>query len=436
MRTFKFFVFTFLLLVTTLDLHAKWWIFGQDDDAVTIDYLYANTHNFDDFAETIVLYNGALKENQIHIRGKATASSGKVAKVVVTLDGKKSWQKAKLSKDGSFDFSFEPELNSDYDLYVKAVDTTTKSNDIEATHKKLKIIDGDIYAFIAKTLDALRAAYMEENGPKFLSYVSDRFTSDVDTLGIAIRKDFTLLEDINIEFTINSVAEAEGHYYASISYNRRVISTITGENFHDLGVTEFGFVLGDKGALLYSMKNPLIFGVSDPENVAQGDVASTENGDVLIVNPDGTLTTGPVGSSGQSGPISSGSITLSSHTIYRQGFTFSDESYSDDSVGDMNIADIIQEQDALRIGRGHGAQDLGIVGIDTMTAAPVNGYLYGEVYDQLANPSFDGHTIAIKLTDGNYALLEIQPGYSTTPGGAFVKQYRYKFNPNHSPSFR
>lgn len=431
MRAFKFFVFTFLLLVTTLDLQAKWWIFGQDDDAVTIDYLYANTHNFDDFAETIVLYNGALKENQIHIRGKATASSGKVAKVVVTLDGKKSWQKAKLSKDGSFDFSFEPELDSDYDLYVKAVDTTTKSNDIEATHKKLKIIEGDIYAFIAKTLDALREAYMEENGLKFLSYVSDRFTSDIDTLGIAIRKDFTLLENINIEFTINSVAEAEGHYYASISYNRRVISTITGENFHDLGVTEFGFVLGDKGALLYSMKNPLIFGVSDPENVAQGDVASTENGNILIVNPDGTLTTGPLSGDVSGGPVTSGLVSLSSNI----GFIFSDESTLSGPLGDYNYADMMQEhQDVLIIGRGHGAQDLGMIGLDTVTEAPVNGYLSGQSYDQLTNPKYDGHTIAIKLTDGNYALVEIQPGY-TMNGGSVVKQYRYKYNPNHSPRF-
>jgi len=436
MRLSRFLTLIFLLLLTTLDLQAKWWIFGQEDDAVTIDYLYANAHNFDDFADTIVLYNGALKDEMIHIRGKATASNGRVAKVMVTLDGKREWHKAKLSKDGTFDFAFEPELDQVYDLYVKAVDTTAKDNDIEATHKYLKIIDGDIYAFIIKTLDGLREAYMQEREAVFLSYVSDKFTSDIDTLGIAIRKDFTLLEDIDIEFTINSVAETEGHYYASISYNRRVISTATGENFHDLGVTEFGFVLGNKGALLYSMKNPLIFGVSDPENVAQGDVASAQNGDVLIVNPDGTLTTGAVGSSGQSGPISSGSITLSSYTIYRQGFTFSDESYSDDSVGDMNIADIIQEQDTLKIGRGHGAQDLGIVGIDTVSKAPTSGYLYGEVYDQLSNTKYDGHTIAIQLTDGNYALVEIQPGYSTTSGGAFLKQYRYKFNPNRSPDFR
>ena len=415
----------------TLDLHAKWWIFGQDDAAVTIDYLYANAHNFDDFAETIVLYNGALNGEGIHIRGKATASSGRVAKVVVTLDGKKSWQKATLSKDGSFDFSFEPNLDKEYDLYVKAIDTTTKSNDVVATHKKLKIIDGDIYAFITETLDALKNAYMEENGPKFLSYASEKFTSDIDTLGIAIRKDFTLFEDINIEFTINSVAEADGHYYASVSYNRRVISSITGENFHDLGVTEFGFVLGNKGALLYSMKRPLIFGVSDPENVAQGNVASVENRNVLIVNPDGTLTTGPIDGTDQVITINSGLISLTHST----GFIFSDESYASGPIYDNNFADIIQDQDTLKIARGHASQDLGMVGLDTITAAPTSGYLYNQVYDQLTNPKFEGHTIAIMLTDGNYVLLEIQVGYFLD-GGQVVKQYRYKYNPNHSPSFK
>lgn len=432
MRLFKHSTLILLLLLTTLNLQAKWWIFGGSDDAVTIDYLYANSHNFDDFAEQIVLYSGALKGEPIHIRGKATATAGSIAKVMVSLDDKKSWQKAKLAKDGSFDFTFEPQIDETYDIYVKAMDTAVKSNDVDATHKKLKIMDGDIYAFIEKTLQALKEAYQAENGPAFMSYVSDNFTSDPDTLNIALRKDFTLLEDISIDFSINSVAEADGHYYASVRYNRRVISTKTGENFHDLGVTEFGFTLGKKGALLYSMKNPLIFGVSDPENVAQGSVLSSENGNVLIVNDDNSLTTGPVSVIGQGGGmVRKGIFTLG--IVHQYGYRFVDDTYTENSSG----ADIYQNQDTLMVINGNASRDLGMVGLESIDRAPSEGYQLNAVYDQLSNPKYDGHTIALKLNDGNYALIEIQPGYTLPPpgGGYMLKQYRYKYNPNHSPRF-
>ena len=199
----KILLLPLLLIFAFTNANAKWWIFGQNENSVDVSYLYINSLSFDSTKKELVISKDSLDNGYLHIRGKANAGSSNIGRVLITLDGKKTWQKAKLTRDGAFDFSFEPELNKKYDVYVQILDTTGKSNDIEDTHKIVSVSDKNMREIVQASLNHLKQAYSDEDLSGFMRYVSGDFTGDDSALELALRKDFSAFDNIQINFTIN-----------------------------------------------------------------------------------------------------------------------------------------------------------------------------------------------------------------------------------------
>jgi len=216
--------------------------------------------------------------------------AGKVGSVEVSIDNRETWQKAKLGESGAFEFSFKPELGKTYDLYIKVLDTTGKSNKIEDTYRQITLSDRDLMAAVREALQKLVDAYCQENPSAFMALVSDDFAGDAVLLDRAIRKDFTAFDQIDLRFNISSVASgAKGRIYVSLLYNRFMLSAKSGASFTDKGTTEFVFEQKDDGLLVWSMKNPLIFGLSDAGNVATGTVYTSGNENIIVVDDSGNV---------------------------------------------------------------------------------------------------------------------------------------------------
>lgn len=135
MKTKLLTLITLLLLILAPSLQAKWWIFGGGEEEVGFDYININALSFDDVNKEAVMLKGSLDKGYLHVRGKAHSGQNPIGAITVSLDGAKTWQKAKFEKDGGFDFTFEPDLAQTYDIYVKVIDTAGKSNEIEDAHK-------------------------------------------------------------------------------------------------------------------------------------------------------------------------------------------------------------------------------------------------------------------------------------------------------------
>ena len=147
---------------------------------------------------------------------------------------------------------------------------------------------------IREVLDKMIAAYRNEEPSGFMKYVSDNFTGDATLLDRAIRKDFSAFDNIDLTYTLNNISsDPKGRIFVSINYNRKVISSKSGAMLTDRGTTEFIFSLEEGGPKVYSMKNPLIFGLSDASNVAQGTVMSSSNDPILVVYSTGKAATLP-----------------------------------------------------------------------------------------------------------------------------------------------
>jgi len=274
--------------------HAKWWIFGQSENEISTRYLYLNGISYDELGDRVTIYRETLENGQVTLRGKAATSSSAVGSVQVSLNGKESWEKARKAADGSFEYSFRPETGKKYIIYVKIIDTAGKTNDVDATRKEITISDQNISALLRQAMDELIAAYRAEDPARFMALVGEDFAADPTVLDRAIRRDFTLFDNIDLRCTLNNVTAANGKIYAGFTFSRKLTSARSGQTLSDRGASEFIFTLGEKGPLVSSMKSPLIFGLSDASNVATGTLPT--DGQTIVVGSDGTVSLGTPGS--------------------------------------------------------------------------------------------------------------------------------------------
>ncbi len=426
-KIFKIAIFPLLLMLFVPNLNAKWWIFGQNKSGININYLYINNISLQDTSKELTIPESSLDSGYLHIRGQAISSGSQIGKVFVSIDGKKRWEKAKLTKDGAFEFTFEPETDKTYDMYIKIINTLGKTNNIDATHKVITIKDINAREMIEDTLDKLKTAYENENTMAFMRYVDPDFTGDATTLEFAIKKDFSLFDNIQIDFTISSIAYQDGKYFVAINFNRSLESSATGEIYTDKGITEFTFKQEQGKAMLYSMKNPLIFGLSDANEVADGNVVSSENDSVIIVNDGGKITKGNISNiiNDTSMDTEGGTIELKSNGAFDpgtgdseyDGFIFSQNAVVAYGTGDINPTD----EPYLSVGNGALIYNFAMDGVFPASIDDVHSIVSDSSFDNIGVPVQVGDVGEVKLSNGKYVVFQVLSVTSTT----FTIKWKY-----------
>ena len=423
------FIFMIFILGFTGTGQAKWWIFGKSAEGIRINYLYINQISFDNSVDPdISLFKSGLIDGNIVIKGRASVSRGSIGAVQVTIDNKETWRKAKLARNGSFEFAFTPRTDEVYKIYIKIMDTTGRTNDVNATYKRVKVVDQDISGLVRKTLKKLFDSYQEQDISRFMRYVSSRFEPDETLLDTAVRKDFNAFDYIQIQYVINTIAlGGRGRVYVSINYNRSVVSAKTGTTLSDHGLTEFVFTLENAVPKLARIKNPLLFGLSDASNVATGSVNSGTNNPILLVDTYGNVLEKPFsdaisiiendntfpeesdsgsGTSTSSATVISGTITVVNGINIIQGYPFHYSGLTPNELG----APV-----------GSYVKSLGTTDIDTVTSVTV---LPTDADFIMIAPAASGNSYAIKFTDGKYMLIQHTAG---TQVGSTIK-YRLQTN--------
>ncbi|BBA71108.1 hypothetical protein [Geobacter sulfurreducens] len=444
MNAVRFVVILLMLAMLPATGHAKWWIFGQSENEISTRYLYLNGVSYDELGDKVTIYRETLENGQVVLRGKAATSSSAVGSVQVSTTNKESWEKARKTSDGSFEYAFRPETGKSYVLYVKIIDTTGKTNDVDATRKEIVISDQNISTLVRQAMDELIAAYRAEDPARFMALIGEDFAADPTVLDRAIRRDFTLFDNIDLRYTLNNVTAANGKIYVGFTFSRKLTSTRNSQTLTDKGASEFIFSLGEKGPLVSSMKNPLIFGLSDASNVATGTVNTGTNDPVIVVTSNGDIITQPFtdaittidnGGVVQTGfdTVESGSFILdNTGSCFQPGFVFASQEVTCTWTGDINL-----EINLMFIKNGIGVQNLGSGGINSFSQAPAGGYAISDGTGLTAFTVEDniGNTFAFQMPDGKYALLEVV-SYTDLGGGNTRSTYRFAYQTNGTRNFR
>lgn len=456
------------MLLTAVNAQAKWWIFGTSEEPVSINYLYINNMSYDEMAPKVTLFRETLPEGQIEIKGKATVKKGTIGSVRVSTDGKATWQEAQLAEGGAFQYRFRPEVGKTYVVYVEIMDTRGVTNEIEATRKEIALSDRNVLASVKEVLDAMVDAYRNRNATKFMAYVSDDFRGDASNLDRAVRKDFSYFDNIDLKFTVsNIVTDAKGLVYVALNFSRFLSSTKTGRSVSDRGLTEFVFKQANGGPRVYSMKNPLLFGMTDAGNVATGTTKQLSAEPIIIVddrgnvarvpgslydklagsdslkitaNLDGTTTittddaTVKVNQQGTvvsacGGRAESGNRELVVPGHPPRGFQFATGEVVNYDGGDFMATGGTTGKVYVFLASGVTYRDLGNVALASVSEAPATGYTAPGASFYL----FEGKTYAFRLANGKYGLMEIKNVIAVGPYVTVL--FDYKYQPDGSRCF-
>lgn len=433
-----------MLLLISGVANAKWWIFGKPGEDVDIQYMYVNGMSFDEKDAKITVYRDALTDGLIYIRGKAKTRKSKIGAVQVTTDGKATWEKAKLSDNGAFEFSFRPQIATTYDLYVKIIDTTGKTNTVDATHKEITLSDRDMMADVKEVMDKLVEAYQNEDARAFMSHVSQDFAGDDVVLDRAIRKDFTAFDNISLRYTISSIAsDPKGMVSVSILYNRFLISAKDGKSYSDKGTTQFVFKMEDKAFKVFSMKNPLIFGLSDASEVATGAVFLSGNDQILLLDGSGNVSLKPFAEGIKIITADGGdAVTEKTMTLRTvgfddfEGFILKDEERTNETGTSSMSADFAimvegGQMGFMQLHSGVTVASMGAVSLKDITEAPADASKYMGFAHAISGDSY-----AFRLADGTYGAIEVISINGASGGGmGGTVTFRYKYQPNGQRTF-
>ena len=391
------------LALISAPVHAKWWIFGGSNESVSIKYLYFNGIAAEDTGPKLTFYQSLLKGSGVKVTGRAVAGQGSIGYVRVSLDGKKTWNDAKIADNGAFEYLFTPEQGKTYDFCLEAADTAGKTNDVEATRKELTLSDEDVSTQVRDALANLTAAYSAKDTRRFMTLVSPDFTGDAVLLDRALQKDFSALDNISLRFSVNNIAAGnKGMVYVSLLFNRSVVLIKSGAPFTDSGTTEFFFQPSAKGLLVYRMKNPLMFGVSDTEDVGQGGQTGGNN---LMLDDKGSQTS-QTASIKAAGPM--------------QSFNFADETVNDEAaIGHPLLGDFAINIH-FELKSGVGVQDLGVKPIAEITSVPASGY-------GTFSTTTIGNSYAFDLGGGKRAAIEMVSQSGTAPNLTYTFKYKKFF---------
>jgi roadblock/LC7 domain-containing protein len=332
----KLLLIAITLMFVSSGLNAKWWIFGKSKDPVNIKYLYINNISSDEAGSKIKVFKKSLQNQMLVLKGKVKSGKGEIGSIRITLNNKETWTDAKFAKDGSFNYSFKPEIGKTYIMFLEAMDTSGKTNNVDETRKEIIVSDEDPLKEVKKALDEMFLAYKTEKIKKFMAYVSNDFLGDSVMLERAVRDDFNALSNIRMRYVINNIsAGSKGRIFVSIKYNRMVFVNKTGASSTDSGNTEMVFENKEGKLQLYSMKRPLIFGLSDADNVATGTVIG-ETEELIITNTGEVSTGGTISNS----KTLTGSKTNDGNDLLSYNFS-DDATYSESGNAPGDVTKII-----------------------------------------------------------------------------------------------
>jgi len=432
-------VFSCLLLLLPFAAQAAWWEFGRSAGEPYFSMLRFNNVDAEQRDDMLVLTRDDLIAGSVVVRGRAEVGRGEVGLVEISLDSGKTWSGATLGERGMFTYEFAPQLDREYPFRIRAISTTGVATGPEEHDFKLLVSSADGAREARAAFMKLLDAYQREDRASFMRGVSENFEGNLGALEDGLAKDFRYLDDIRIQATVSRINRQERTYEIYFTYNRQVRSAKTGNLLKDSAASIVGFRLESGGMKLVRMSAPLIFGVSEAEDVATSVTGQSVGQSVLTLDASGSASTSTQGQTTSSAGTDSGTRILASRGFSGgmmdfDGFDFAtDDKTREEEMAFLN-GDIAWAGYPMGFVLKAGTQYKSISGpLSAVRNAPTTGYNTASAGTPVG-PLTPGSTFALKLLNGKYALVEVVSVAQTGPHiGTFT--FRYKFQPNGSPNF-
>lgn len=293
---------------------------------------------------------------------------------------------------------------------------------------------------VAESVRRIAEAYERKDLRAFSEQVARDFSGNRSSLEEGVRMDFDLFDSIRLGVFMSRVDERGGVYTAEVRWEKTQYARKTGKEQRTSGSTNFIYQYEDGALKLKNLRGNLIFATLSPEiaescglpsSVVEEIRRARDNRDP--VQP-GAEKKDDGGASGPAQPVEAGTFALTQHKLPHppdfdiEGYNFAGRNKTRETFPFPVQSDFRRREGWLETRSGGGIQDLGSVPINEVSEAPASGYM-NEVGGR------QGHTYAIKLMDGTYALVETSSlaDVYVTPN---TSNFKYKYQRSGSRSFK
>lgn len=311
---------TILIFGLVQSAMGAWWEFGRREGEPAITELKVNTVDATRMVDSVMLAREDLVNGLVTIRGRAEVRQGTIGLVEYSIDGGRTWRAATLGDRGMFVIELKPEIGRSYPVIVRAITTVGKQTEDTDYSFKLEVgTTTNAAEEVKNTFLRMLEAYRNENRSEFMRYVSEDFEGIVSALDEAVSNDFRNFENIRIEPNITRISPFAGGFEIYFTFNRQVYATRNGRLLKDTAASTMMFKREAEGYRLTRLAAPLIFGVSNPTDVATSVTMQSVGQQVITVN----TTTGVATTSTQPATSPTGSSLISTLDTGTRTMTFS-----------------------------------------------------------------------------------------------------------------
>lgn len=274
---------------------AQWWRFGADAAEPVFTDLLFNQQSALRVDRALQLGRDELDNGRVIVRGRTEVAQGSIGRVEASLDDGVSWSEVPFSDRGLFAFEFQPEMERVYRFRIRALSTTGQASDASAHAFEFKATATDGRTLARAALQQLIDRYAARDRSGFMNLVSPDFVGSAGVLDGAVGDDFRLFDSIRIVPTIQRLSRADNRWTVYFSFIREVRSARTGQSFQDRASTSVVMVREGDGYKLLEVAAPLIFGLSDADELATFVEPESAGQSVIQVDADGNVTKRPLG---------------------------------------------------------------------------------------------------------------------------------------------
>lgn len=428
-RQFLHGILAALLLIVAQSAGAQWWRFGADSGQPVFSDLLFNNVSALRVDRSLQFSPEDLDQRKVMVRGRAEVGQGKIGRVEASLDDGVSWTPIPVGERGLFAFEFVPEIERAYRFKIRALSTTGQSSD-EAEHAfEFKVVREDNRALAKAAFERLLERYMARDRSGFMSLVSSEFLGNETALDSALTNDFRFFDSIRIEPTIQRMAASDNRWTIYFIFRRQVRSVRSGQMLQDQAQTSVTLIRDGDGYKLQELAAPLIFGVSDPSNVATYVTGESVGTSVLTVDSTGNVSTTQQGQTTDSTATGSGRLDRGTISLNMgEGYSFR----TSNKVAENQVfpGGSFTFGGHFEMFLGNEVEAAGVLGSFSLSQPPTldpNALTPGMEFVHLQV----GQVLAMKLTDGTYVLLRL-----AAQNGQDSRTYEYLHQRDGTPNFR
>lgn len=416
---------TAALLAFSLPASAQWWQFGADSGQPVLSELIFNRISALRVERSLQFSPEDLESHKVVVRGRAEVGQGKIGKVEASLDDGVTWTPIPFGDRGLFAFEFMPEMERAYRFKIRALSTAGKSSDEAAHAFEFKLVREDGRMLAKAAFEKLLERYSSRDRSGFMALVAQAFQGNASALDSALSNDFRFFDSIRIQPTVQRISASDGRWTVYFSFMRQVRSVRTGQLLQDQANTSITLVREGDTFKLEDLAAPLIFGVSDPENVATFVTDESIGKSVLTVDRDGNVSITPQGQSTQSSApsmTSDGSVTLASS----RGYVVSNGQSVNIGFGGSTFFAFGPEGNIIFFGDevDSGQVLAGVSSLSTVKSVPA---VLGDK-TLIDTALLIGRVYALKLIDGTYVIVQMTNQGGGPMVGPWTFQYRHQRN--------